>query len=137
MSKCSTMMNSRDFSRLAMVLIEKEEKLREIELKTAASVVIQATWRSVLARRKWLKMQSGFTKLQRIFRQRLQGREGDLWRQLRQSEKLFEADLEILKEKRRCQEKIFESIRQTPSSQLNAFFSREKESAALKIQVLH
>ena len=38
-------MNSRDFSRLAMILIEEEEKIREIELKTTAAILIQSFWR--------------------------------------------------------------------------------------------
>ena len=41
-------MNSREFSRLAMHLVEKEEKIRELQLRTAAAIVIQAFWKSVL-----------------------------------------------------------------------------------------
>ena len=40
-------MSSRDVSRLAMVLNEEEERIREIELKTAAAIVIQSFWRKV------------------------------------------------------------------------------------------
>ena len=47
-SKCSTLMNSRDFSRLAMILIEEEEKIREIELKTTAAILIQSFWREII-----------------------------------------------------------------------------------------
>ena len=41
-------MNSRDFSRLAMILIEEEEKIREIELKTTAAILIQSFWREII-----------------------------------------------------------------------------------------
>lgn len=128
-------MNSRDFSRLAMALIDEEEKLREMELRSAAAVLIQSFWRSILQQRNWTKMRKGFIQLQKAFRKKLQHRETDLWRQFRASERQFNLELNALKERRRFQEKIFESIRQTPSSQLNLLFSREKEAAAVKIQV--
>lgn len=38
-------MNSREFSRLAMSLIDEEEKIRELELRTTAAVIIQSFWR--------------------------------------------------------------------------------------------
>ena len=41
-------MSSRDVSRLAMVLNEEEERIREIELKTAAAIIIQSFWRKVV-----------------------------------------------------------------------------------------
>lgn len=154
MSKSSTLMNSRDFSRLAMVLIEEEEKLRQMELKSAAAVIIQSFWRyilirifgpnsscdsfldcrSILQRRKWIKLRTGFMQLQKLYRKKLQSREGDLWKEFRASERRFNLHLNALKEKRKMQEKLFESIRKTPSSQLNLLYSREKEEAALKIQ---
>ena len=136
MSKCSTLMNSREFSRLAMILIEKEEKIREMQLRTAAAIIIQSFWRSVLQQKKWKKMKSGFDQLQKLFRKKMYNRESDLWRNFRASERKFNVELNALKEKRKLQEKIFENIRKTPSSQLNLLFSQEKEAAAQKIQVL-
>ena len=135
MSKCSTLMNSREFSRLAMILIEKEEKIREMQLRTAAAIIIQSFWRSVLQQKKWKKMRSGFVQLQKLFRKKMYNRESDLWRNFRASERKFNVELNALKEKRKLQEKIFENIRKTPSSQLNLLFSQEKEAAAQKIQV--
>ena len=135
MSKCSTLMNSREFSRLAMILIEKEEKIREMQLRTAAAIIIQSFWRSVLQQKKWKKMRSGFVQLQKLFRKKMYSRESDLWRNFRASERKFNVELNALKEKRKLQEKIFENIRKTPSSQLNLLFSQEKEAAAQKIQV--
>lgn len=131
MSKCATLMNSREFSRLAMALIEEEEKIREIELKTAATMVIQSFWRSVLVRRRWQKMRVGFVALQKLYRKRLQSREGDLWRQFRNSEKKFQLELEEFRDRRQQQEKIYESIRQTPSSQLTNL-SFKNSDASLK-----
>ena len=128
-------MNSREFSRLAMHLVEKEEKIRELQLRTAAAIVIQAFWKSVLQKRKWIKMKSGFIQLQKLFRKKTYNRENELWRNFRASERKFNVELNALKEKRKLQEKIFESIRKTPSSQLNLLFSGEKEGAAKKIQV--
>ena len=128
-------MNSREFSRFAMVLIEEEEKVREMELRTAAAIVIQSFWRSILQQRKWQKIRNGFIKLQKLYRRKLQNREADLWREFRASERKFNLELNEMKERRRLQEKIYESIRQTPSSQLNLLFSQEKNSAAQKIQV--
>ena len=136
MSKCSTLMNSREFSRLAMILIEEEEKIREMQLRTAAAIIIQSFWRSVLQQKKWKKMRSGFVQLQKLFRKKMYNRESDLWRNFRASERKFNVELNALKEKRKLQEKIFENIRKTPSSQLNLLFSQEKEAAAQKIQVL-
>ena len=135
MSKCSTLMNSREFSRLAMILIEEEEKIREMQLRTAAAIIIQSFWRSVLQQKKWKKMKSGFVQLQKLFRKKMYNRESDLWRNFRASERKFNVELNALKEKRKLQEKIFENIRKTPSSQLNLLFSQEKEAAAQKIQV--
>ena len=128
-------MNSREFSRLAMHLVEKEEKIRELQLRTAAAIVIQAFWKSVLQKRKWIKMKSGFIQLQKLFRKKTYNRENELWRNFRASERKFNVELNALKEKRKLQEKIFESIRKTPSSQLNLLFSGEKEGAAKKILV--
>ena len=128
-------MNSREFSRLAMHLVEKEGKIRELQLRTAAAIVIQAFWKSVLQKRKWIKMKSGFIQLQKLFRKKTYNRENELWRNFRASERKFNVELNALKEKRKLQEKIFESIRKTPSSQLNLLFSGEKEGAAKKIQV--
>ena len=128
-------MNSREFSRLAMHLVEKEEKIRELQLRTAAAIVIQAFWKSVLQKRKWIKMKNGFIQLQKLFRKKTYNRENELWRNFRASERKFNVELNALKEKRKLQEKIFESIRKTPSSQLNLLFSGEKEGAAKKIQV--
>ena len=128
-------MNSREFSRFAMVLIEEEEKVREMELRTAAAIVIQSFWRSILQQRKWQKIRNGFIKLQKLYRRKLQNREAYLWREFRASERKFNLELNEMKERRRLQEKIYESIRQTPSSQLNLLFSQEKNSAAQKIQV--
>ena len=128
-------MNSREFSRLAMHLVEKEEKIRELQLRTAAAIVIQAFWKSVLQKRKWIKMKNGFIQLQKLFRKKTYNRENELWRNFRASERKFNVELNTLKEKRKLQEKIFESIRKTPSSQLNLLFSGEKEGAAKKIQV--
>ncbi len=127
-------MNSRDFSRLAMVLIEEEEKVREIELKTAAAIIIQSFWRAIIQQRKWQKMKNGFVQLQSLFRRKLRNREGDLWRDFRASERKFNLELRALKEKRQVQEKMLESIRKTPASQMNLLYSREKETAAMKIQ---
>ena len=135
MSKCSTLMNSREFSRFAMILIEEEGKVREIELRTAAAIVIQSFWRQILQQRKWLKIRNGFIQLQKLYRRKLQNREGDLWREFRASERKFNLELNELKERRKLQEKIYENICKTPSSQLNLLFSREKEQAAMKIQV--
>ena len=129
-------MNSREFSRLAMILIEEEEKIREMQLRTAAAIIIQSFWRSVLQQKKWKKMRSGFVQLQKLFRKKMYNRESDLWRNFRASERKFNVELNALKEKRKLQEKIFENIRKTPSSQLNLLFSQEKEAAAQKIQVL-
>jgi len=134
MSKCSTLMNSREFSRFAMTLVEEEEKIRELQLRTAAAIIIQAFWRSILQRRKFKKIQNGFIQLQKLFRKKMRSRENDLWRNFRASERKFNVELNALKEKRKLQEKIFESIRRTPSSQLNLLFSQEKEAAAQKIQ---
>ena len=128
-------MNSREFSRLAMHLVEKEEKIRELQLRTAAAIVIQAFWKSVLQKRKWIKMKSGFIQLQKLIRKKTYNRENELRRNFRASERKFNVELNALKEKRKLQEKIFESIRKTPSSQLNLLFSGEKEGAAKKIQV--
>lgn len=128
-------MNSREFSKLAMNLTEAEEKIRELELKTAAVVVIQSFWRAILIRRKWISMRSGFLALQKCYRKRLQSREGDLWKQFRDSERKFQCELGELNERRRLQEKIYENIRQTPSHKLGALISHEKAEAAIKIQV--
>ena len=128
-------MNSREFSRFAMTLVEEEEKIRELQLRTAAAIIIQAFWRSILQRRKFKKIQNGFIQLQKLFRKKMRSRENDLWRNFRASERKFNVELNALKEKRKLQEKIFESIRKTPSSQLNLLFSQEKEAAAQKIQV--
>ena len=81
-------------------------------------------------------MKSGFVQLQKLFRKKMYNRESDLWRNFRASERKFNVELNALKEKRKLQEKIFENIRKTPSSQLNLLFSQEKEAAAQKIQVL-
>lgn len=136
MSKCSTLMNSREFSKLALDLSEREEKIRELELKTAAAVVIQLFWRTILARRKWTKMRSGFIALQNCYRKRLQGREGELWKQFRASERKFQTELKELTERRKFQEKVYESIRLTPSHQLGSLFlANKREEIATKAQV--
>ena len=80
-------------------------------------------------------MKSGFIQLQKLFRKKTYNRENELWRNFRASERKFNVELNTLKEKRKLQEKIFESIRKTPSSQLNLLYSGEKEGAAKKIQV--
>ncbi len=118
-------MNSRDISKLAMTLIGEEERLREIELKSAACVVIQSAWRGQLTRRKWLVMKRGFEAMQKLYRKRLQGKEGDLWKKLRESENEFQAELEILKERRQTQEAIYRDLQQTPASKLTAFFIQD------------
>ena len=64
-------MNSREFSRFAMTLVEEEEKIRELQLRTAAAIIIQAFWRSILQRRKFKKIQNGFIQLQKLFRKKM------------------------------------------------------------------
>ena len=65
-------------------------------------------------------------------REKLQGREGDLWKKLRQSERSFEDELDQLKERRRAQEAIFEDLKQTPASQLTAFFIKDDQFGTSK-----
>ena len=75
-----------------MILVAEDEKVREIELRTAAAIIIQSFWRQIMTRRKWTKMRKGFVELQKRFRKRLHGRENDLWKQLRESEREFEVN---------------------------------------------
>ena len=110
-----------------MILISEEEKIREIELRTAAVIIIQSFWRKIRTQRQWIKMKRGFIILQKIFRKRLHNQETDLSRQLKESEKEFETVLQAVKEKRRKQEIIFDSIRNTPSYKLNNLFDLYKE----------
>ena len=84
-------------------------------------------------------MKRGFIALQKLYRKKLHSRETDLWRQLKVSEREFQIKLNILKEKRKTQEKIYENLKHTPSGQFqNAFFNRNNEKSVdevdLKIQ---
>ena len=110
-------MNSREFSRLAMNLIDEEEKIRELELRTTAAIVIQSFWRSILAQRKWTKMKQGFIALQQLYRKKIHSRETKIWRKLKSSEREFQIKLNALKERRKIQEKIFQDLKQKPSGQ--------------------
>ena len=115
-------MKSRNVARIAMILGAEEEKVREIELKTAAALIIQAFWRMIVQRRKYHRIRDGFVKLQCLVRRTLRTRENILLEQFKTSEKDFEMQLQAVKERRRKQERVFESIKNTPSHKLNALF---------------
>ena len=71
-------MKSRNVARIAMILGVEEEKLREIELQTAATLIIQAFWRMIVQRRKYHRIRDGFVKLQCLVRRTLRTRENIL-----------------------------------------------------------
>ena len=72
MSKCSALVNSREISKLAISYVEIDQHMKEKDLKKNAAVVIQSVWRGVLTRRKTNVMLTGFTQLQKLYRQKLQ-----------------------------------------------------------------
>ena len=65
-------MNSREISKLAMTYSEIDQALNDINARKNSAITLQATWRGILARRKTKKMQKGFMKLQKLYRERLQ-----------------------------------------------------------------
>merc|ERR1711953_225645 len=122
-------MKSRNVARIAMILGVEEEKLREIELQTAATLIIQAFWRMIVQRRKYHRIRDGFVKLQCLVRRTLRTRENILLDQFKTSEKEFEIQLQAVKERRKKQEQVFESIKNTPSYKLNTLFQLKQELA--------
>ena len=68
-SRCAESVEDRELSRLALVLVAESHRQREALEWQQAALVIQATWRAVLARRKFKAMQAGFKKLQKLYRE--------------------------------------------------------------------
>ena len=130
-SNCSTLMKSKTVARVAMILVAEEERLREIELRTAAALIIQAFWRKIIQQRKYRKMRRGFIKLQAIAKRKLRTRENKLLEQFKASEKEFEMQLQAVKERRRKQELRFESIKNTPSHKLNVLFQLKQSASSV------
>ena len=69
MSRCSELVEGeRDLARLAMVLGAETARQKETLARLRAAVVLQATWRAVLTRRKFKVMLKGFKALQKLCR---------------------------------------------------------------------
>ena len=70
MSRCSKLVEGeRDLARLAMVLGAETARQKETLARLRAAVVLQATWRAVLTRRKYKTMLKGFKALQKLYRE--------------------------------------------------------------------
>ena len=69
MTRCSELVEGeRDLARLAMVLGAETARQKETLSRLRAAVVLQATWRAVLTRRKFKVMLKGFKALQKLYR---------------------------------------------------------------------
>ena len=69
MSRCSELVEGeRDLARLAMVLGAETARQKETLARLRAAVLLQATWRAVLTRRKFKVMLKGFKALQKLHR---------------------------------------------------------------------
>ena len=69
MTRCSELMEEeRELARLALVLGGESIRQQEALARQRSAVVLQATWRAVLTRRRFKVMQRGFKKLQNLYR---------------------------------------------------------------------
>ena len=133
-------MNNRELSKIAINFIEIQDELRDNGAMINAAIVLQSSWRSVLARRRWKKMKTGFCKLQVLYKKKLNFKQNSAESRMKTAELEFEKRFEELVRKRRKQEQIYNELADASAEKFFYSFpipSRlsKPESASTKIPV--
>jgi hypothetical protein len=126
LAKCSTMVEDRELSRLALVFASESERQQEEQERLAAAVVFQAKWRAVLQRRRFEAIRNGFRQLQRLYRRRLFVREMSVDERFRQSEVDFDETFQQMVEKRTTAEERYREMAAKTPKQLAEYLAMIK-----------
>ena len=86
----------------------------ELKKRNRAACVIQAEWKRVLTRRRFLRMKSGFVGLQRSYRIRLRKLRKERLKESLLAERRFERKMEVIEERLKSAEREFERLKKEP-----------------------